>query len=193
MDTVIDADFDCRTCGACCLDGRGPGREIGETWIGVTARDAQRLPTDKYTAACAVVDYDVYTMRAQRLKILDGDEERTGCAALEGRPGRAVTCSVYEDRPEVCRAFEAGSIQCRDARRSYVELFGGDQIAARGPREAIAAILRKEAEHVGVLVRRATDDEQRAALEAAVAARRAHVTSILRLPPPARRARGVKS
>ena len=31
----------------------------------------------------------------------------------DGRPG----CSIYERRPEVCRTFQAGSADCRAARR----------------------------------------------------------------------------
>ena len=34
------------------------------------------------------------------------------CIALEGALGEKVKCSIYEDRPSVCRQFEAGSEAC---------------------------------------------------------------------------------
>jgi len=34
------------------------------------------------------------------------------CIALEGELKKQVTCTIYPDRPNVCRAFEAGSDAC---------------------------------------------------------------------------------
>ena len=34
------------------------------------------------------------------------------CIALEGTLGQDVRCSIYDDRPSVCRQFEAGSEAC---------------------------------------------------------------------------------
>jgi Fe-S-cluster containining protein len=38
------------------------------------------------------------------------------CVALEGELGGQCGCTVYEDRPAVCRRSEAGSELCREAR-----------------------------------------------------------------------------
>ena len=39
------------------------------------------------------------------------------CVHLQLAEGKAV-CAVYEDRPEACRAFRAGSFECVKARRA---------------------------------------------------------------------------
>lgn len=41
------------------------------------------------------------------------------CAALEGEIGCRVECSVYENRPLVCREFQAGSEDCKMVRRLF--------------------------------------------------------------------------
>jgi Fe-S-cluster containining protein len=45
------------------------------------------------------------------------DRDQQHCAALRGTLGRSVECSIYEDRPEVCRLMEPGSDRCLAARR----------------------------------------------------------------------------
>jgi uncharacterized protein len=41
------------------------------------------------------------------------------CTALEGTIGQEVSCRVYDDRPRMCRKFEAGSDRCHAVRRAY--------------------------------------------------------------------------
>jgi uncharacterized protein len=41
------------------------------------------------------------------------------CAALSGELGEEVSCTVYEDRPLVCREFAAGSEDCRMVRMAF--------------------------------------------------------------------------
>jgi Fe-S-cluster containining protein len=41
---------------------------------------------------------------------------RPACVALEGKVGLACGCSIYHDRPSVCRQFEVGEALCRAAR-----------------------------------------------------------------------------
>jgi Fe-S-cluster containining protein len=41
---------------------------------------------------------------------------RPACVALRGEVGVACGCSIYPDRPNVCRQFEVGEALCRDAR-----------------------------------------------------------------------------
>jgi hypothetical protein len=38
------------------------------------------------------------------------------CVALVGEIGTHTACEIYENRPSVCRHFEAGSDKCLDAR-----------------------------------------------------------------------------
>lgn len=39
------------------------------------------------------------------------------CSALQGSLLSRVSCSIYNQRPEVCRSFEPGSARCKAARR----------------------------------------------------------------------------
>jgi len=45
------------------------------------------------------------------------------CAALEGTLSETVSCSVYANRPLVCREFQAGSADCLMVRRTLVPEF----------------------------------------------------------------------
>jgi uncharacterized protein len=45
--------------------------------------------------------------------------ETCACIALEGKLGENVSCGIYEQRPDVCRRFEAGSDKCHALRRAY--------------------------------------------------------------------------
>jgi len=39
------------------------------------------------------------------------------CAQLQPQPGGAMACAVYDRRPTACRAFRAGSFECRQSLR----------------------------------------------------------------------------
>ena len=45
--------------------------------------------------------------------LIEGDR----CAALEGKIGEKVGCAIYDERPNVCRAFEVGNTLCRSFRK----------------------------------------------------------------------------
>jgi len=87
----------CRSCGACCSYDRH--------WPRFTLEDdaaLARIPV-KFVAA-------------------DGSGMRcvgNRCSALLGEIGVAATCSIYELRPDVCRACQPGDEECNMARRHY--------------------------------------------------------------------------
>lgn len=49
------------------------------------------------------------------------------CSALLGEIGKATACSIYEIRPDVCRACVPGDVECNTARRHH----GLGEIAAK--------------------------------------------------------------
>jgi hypothetical protein len=49
------------------------------------------------------------------LRIMPAREGR--CVQLAGIPGYQVSCRLYADRPEQCRAFQAGGLECQRLRR----------------------------------------------------------------------------
>lgn len=101
-------DYDCEKCGACCCNPE-ENRDIG--WIDYVEID----PTDRILKQPDLV---------RRLVVLDDKlvphmrlNGHQRCAALVGRVGRKVGCSIYHHRPSSCAAFEVGSDDCRLARK----------------------------------------------------------------------------
>jgi len=90
-------DSVCTSCGACC--------SFSPDWPRFTIEDddaLDRLPHH-------FVDHQFFGMRCE--------EDR--CIALTGEVGIATSCSVYADRPEVCRACSIGDDACRMARAKH--------------------------------------------------------------------------
>lgn len=87
--------FDCIACGACCAYSEAWPAFIGDG-------DSDGIPDE-------LVDFD----RARMLC------HSNRCAALVGELGSRVQCSVYANRPLVCREFQPGSEDCIMVRRSF--------------------------------------------------------------------------
>lgn len=93
---MSDKAFDCVSCGACCFS-RNP-------------RYLQLLPWD---ASRALPPESLFSGGGQTyVKVECGH-----CVHLDLSAGKAA-CGVYEDRPEACRAFRAGSFECMKAIRA---------------------------------------------------------------------------
>lgn len=88
------AAVDCGTCGACC-------REAYHA-VEVSARDP------------FLVRHSALIERDGRRRYLPRPDGR--CVCLGGEPG-AWSCTTYADRPRSCRDFEAGGLNCVEARR----------------------------------------------------------------------------
>lgn len=88
---------DCRTCGACCAYSR--------EWPRLTLEDDE---------AIARIPSELLDDAAGRMRC-DGDR----CSALAGEIGVSTSCSIYDVRPEVCRACMPGDDACLIARRHH--------------------------------------------------------------------------
>jgi uncharacterized protein len=88
--------FDCNTCGACC--------SYSSAWPRFSTEPDSRL--DQIPAEH--VSRDESGMRC------DGAR----CSALVGKVGKSTSCSIYEIRPDVCRACVPGGGDCLIARRA---------------------------------------------------------------------------
>ena len=93
---MSDVSFDCVSCGACCFS-RNP-------------RYLQLLPWD---ATRALPPESLFAEGPQTYVRFECGH----CIHLDLSNGKAV-CGVYENRPEACRAFRAGSFECGKARRA---------------------------------------------------------------------------
>jgi len=101
---------DCKSCGACCLGEYEDGRGFADC----TVADVKRMSRE-------VRDRLVRDATPTRMSPKWGKM----CAFLRGKPGKEVSCHIYETRPGVCRAFRPGSKHCKDVR--YAAGFGGEK------------------------------------------------------------------
>lgn len=87
----------CQACGACCdYDAEWPRFSIE------SEETLARIP-EKFVAE---------TLSGMRC-------EGTRCSALSGKVGHSVACTIYEVRPEVCRACLPGDEACLMARERH--------------------------------------------------------------------------
>jgi hypothetical protein len=87
--------FDCLACGACCA--------YSESWpVFIGDGDGEGIPHE-------LIDFDHGRMQCHGNR----------CSALAGEVGSRAQCSVYENRPLVCREFQPGSEDCIMVRRSF--------------------------------------------------------------------------
>lgn len=91
---------DCVTCGVCC-----------SLPLVVTV---PRGNEDRLNAYWEVTVEDVVVER-----VIGRDLETGRCVNLEGTLGESIGCRIYENRPNICRIFEAGSDRCLEYRRMY--------------------------------------------------------------------------
>ncbi len=101
-------EYDCVTCGACCYNPEN-NRELD--FVDYVEID----PSDRIMKKPELV---------RRLVVLDDKliphmrlDHHHRCAALTGRLGVKVGCSVYLDRPSMCRTFKSGSKKCKELRK----------------------------------------------------------------------------
>ena len=101
---------DCLTCGACCASPF-----VGEGYIQLSAEEEECLGRPGLPVLEVVPDPE------DGIVLLGTKRNNQGvrvCIALIGKLAKQVTCSIYGERPELCRQFEAGSPECHQARRA---------------------------------------------------------------------------
>lgn len=95
---------DCVTCGACCM-----------AMLCVGVRPHEEISAENY--------WDITVAGKEGEFVVDRFLRRDGetfyCASLEIRNGMHALCRIYENRPQMCRDFEAGSDKCRALRRAF--------------------------------------------------------------------------
>ncbi|HNB27282.1 MAG TPA: YkgJ family cysteine cluster protein [Alphaproteobacteria bacterium] len=87
----------CQSCGACC--------SYSPDWPRFSLED---------DAALARIPVALVASGGAGMRCI-GDR----CAALQGEIGKSTACSIYENRPDVCRACQPGDEECNMARRRH--------------------------------------------------------------------------
>lgn len=100
-------EYDCQTCGACCVD------YFGTTgYIQLAGGEPARLRR----LGLPVVSWHGQTLLGTRSHAGPGGS--TCCSAFVGTVGQSCACAIHPDRPRACREFEAGSAGCLYAREA---------------------------------------------------------------------------
>jgi len=107
---VTSASFDCRRCGACCVNLPSNRLEGFTSWVEIEAGDHILTRAD-LVKKLVVYDRD----QVPHLRLTDDGR----CMALRGALGREVGCSVYSDRPSPCRRVQAGDALCQRYRHEH--------------------------------------------------------------------------
>ncbi|HEY8559421.1 MAG TPA: YkgJ family cysteine cluster protein [Pyrinomonadaceae bacterium] len=103
--TPADAPIpDCVTCGACCM-----------AMLAVGVRPHETTGTENFWEITVKGEKDEILVD----RFLRRDPETFYCAALEIVNNEKALCSIYNDRPKMCRDFEAGSDKCHALRRAF--------------------------------------------------------------------------
>lgn len=100
--------YDCTACGACCTN---PDENRAEGYVSYVEVEPGAALRKKPDLMKRFVVNDADGVPHLRL------DPAQRCAALVGRLGQRVHCSIYEYRPRGCRRVEAGSERCLLARR----------------------------------------------------------------------------
>jgi uncharacterized protein len=85
---------DCTICGRCCFSKE-------PDYIRVFAVDEARMSASTIT----------FTEQRDGIRVMRFAEGR--CVALRFDAADRIICTIYDERPDVCRALERGSGQCR--------------------------------------------------------------------------------
>lgn len=98
-----DVEFDCQRCGACCCAGLDVLLMEGE--VDTFERDPRLRPLMREHPRIAA--FPLYFLQR---------DAADRCVAFAGSQD-ACRCTIYAQRPMLCRELEAGSDGCREARR----------------------------------------------------------------------------
>lgn len=111
--------LDCESCGACCSYGVPylAASEAYRYYVEVTKGDHDRLEAAGKVRLIVLNENPRELAHGHMRMTKPNREIPSQCAALEGEIAKMVTCSIYKDRPNVCRDFEVGSTECLRARR----------------------------------------------------------------------------
>ena len=107
---VDPADWDCKACGACCVNVPD-NRAQGYTYY-IEIKPGDRLLERRDLVHKHVV-YDPEGV--PHLKLAHDGR----CLALSGTIGTKATCSIYRERPTPCRRLQPGDPLCLKARATH--------------------------------------------------------------------------
>ena len=122
-------EFDCQTCGACCISDV----PTSPRYVQLVEADLKRLPA-KYLLE--IIPPRLNNIWSYEGLGVDRDHlDGPACVAFRGRAGDNCQCDMYEDRPKICREFESGGNKCLEVRSEFFARNG--QTIAQGGNRAV--------------------------------------------------------
>ncbi len=119
-----EAPVDCHACGACCREAyhsvtvsvRDP---VVWRQPALVERHGHRFEIRRDGDRCAALLVEAVADAAEGLAAPSATSRGlvAGREPAGGEPARRYLCSIYADRPQACRDFQAGGRHCLDARR----------------------------------------------------------------------------
>lgn len=103
-----DLEYDCQTCGACCVQ---LGPYDGNNYVYLDPEESRRMRRLGLPVVPGVLGSQCLAAAPH-----PGAGGAPACVGFQGELGKQCGCSIYKDRPSVCREFEVGSDVCREAR-----------------------------------------------------------------------------
>jgi len=100
--------YDCQACGACCAN-HAHFPAVGYVYL--DRQESRRMKRLGLSVVATAGNSYLGTRTTVDRKAL------SLCVAFEGEVGGGCACSIYEFRPQGCRRYEAGGVQCRAARQ----------------------------------------------------------------------------
>lgn len=112
----------CISCGLCCIyyPTNAHKSGISQEWALIEDNETNNIPRTLYRITRNPPKVDFHKEIGANKFIKDKPDNiwkgYRRCVALEGIQTRNIGCSVYENRPKVCRDFEPGSERCNHIR-----------------------------------------------------------------------------
>ncbi len=101
-----DSEYDCQTCGACCVGDPGGG----QGYVALTSKDQQVIKQLGLPMVKSGGRIELGTVPH------DGPGGSRICVAFAGKVGEECACTIREDQPQQCRQLVVGGVMCRLAR-----------------------------------------------------------------------------
>jgi Fe-S-cluster containining protein len=105
-------DFDCQSCGACCVNAKENIAEGVHHWVAI---ESNAVLWQRKDLVKKLVCHDEEGRPHLRLDL------QHRCMALHGRIGDRVTCSIYNHRPQGCRKVQPGDRECLRSRADWLQ------------------------------------------------------------------------
>lgn len=106
-------NLDCQSCGACCA------KRTGKDGLLINGIMPDEQPALEAGMPGCVIPDKMYPKDLVLRKYPIPFQSIEACPFFSGKPGKSCSCSIYSDRPSVCRTFQPASDTCLTIRQMF--------------------------------------------------------------------------